>query len=103
MIFTEVPGLLHQILASIGIMEQLASKPTPLTRIARSTGADVLGSDQIVRAILERAVDDLHIRVDEPEFAVRVGQVRRQMPPPDGLPFMSNWETRFKGPGSRFQ
>ena len=86
MIFTEVPGLLHQILASIGIMEQAGVEAHAIDTDCSLHGRGCPRSDQIVRAILERAVDDLHIRVDEPEFAVRVGQVRRQMPPPDGLP-----------------
>ena len=78
MIFTEVPGLLHQILASIGIMEQAGVEAHAIdTDWLAPRAADVLGSDQIVRAILERAIDDFHVGVDKPEFAVRVGQVRR--------------------------
>ena len=77
MIFTEVPGLLHQILASIGIMEQAGVEAHAIdpNRIAPRT-TNVVGGNQIVRAILERAVDDFHVGVDKPEFAVRIRQVR---------------------------
>ena len=77
MIFTEVPGLLHQILASIGIMEQagIESDAIDPNRIApRAT--NVVGCNQIVRAVFERAIDDFHVGVDKPEFAIRIRQVR---------------------------
>ena len=104
MVLTEIPSLLHQILAAIVVMEQACVEADTVhaNRLAPRT-MDTFGSDQIVRAILERTVHDLHVRVDQPEFAVRIGKIRSQMPPDDGLPRMSSWLVRLSGLGNRFQ
>ena len=77
MVLTKIPSLLHQILAAIVVMEQAGVEADTVhaNRLAPRT-MDTFGSDQIVRAILERTVHDLHVRVDQPEFAVRIGKIR---------------------------
>jgi xylan 1,4-beta-xylosidase len=77
MVLTKIPSLLHQILAAIVVMEQACVEADTVhaNRLAPRT-MDTFGSDQIVRAILERTVHDLHVRVDQPEFAVRIGKIR---------------------------
>ena len=76
MVFTEIPSLLHQILTAIVIMEQACVEADAVhtNRLAPRT-TNVLCRHQIVRAVLERAVHDLHVRVDKPEFAVHIGKI----------------------------
>ena len=77
LVFTVIPGLLHQVLAAVVVMEQAGVEAHAVD--ANRTGpraVDVLGGGQVVGAVLERAVDDLHVGVDQPELAVGVAQVR---------------------------
>ena len=71
LVFTVIPGLLHQVLAAVVVMEQAGVEAHAVD--ANRTGpraVDVLGGGQVVGAVLERAVDDLHVGVDQPELAV---------------------------------
>ena len=76
MIFAEIPSLLHKVLAPVIVVEQagIEADAVDADRIApRPT--DVVGGDQVVDAVLECAVDHLHVGVDEPESAIRIAQV----------------------------